>query len=207
MVNSNAVMTCLLAVLFVILQLGEVAQAGMFKHAQEEREVGEFHRIEAGGLVRVYLSPGEENSVLVKVRNIGFEDVITRTENGVLTISTKGNHRGESVKVYVSFKELDSLSVGGAATVDSDGLIETDEFYASTHGSGDIRFLSLKARRLDIDINNSGNARLDVDVDILDIEMHDFGDLKVTGRAGRQNVRSFGSRGTLKNSALRVPAL
>ena len=195
----------LLTASLMALQFNQPAQAG-FLSDSEDREVGEFHAIDAGGLVRVYLSPAEQSSVRVEVRNIDFEDVITQNDGGVLTISTVGNHHHESVKVYVGFTQLNSVRVGGAATIYTDGLIVADEFAASTHGAGDIKYLRLHARRLDVNINDSGNARLDVDVDLLVIEMRDRGDLKITGRAGRQSVRSFDSRGTLKNSSLVISA-
>jgi hypothetical protein len=143
--------------------------------------------------------------VVVKVRRIEFSDVITRTKDGVLTISTIGNHSGETVKVYVTYAKLSSVRVRGSAEVYSEGIAEADLFTVSTHGAGDIKFLQVKARRLDISINNAGNARLEVEVDLLAIEMHGAGDLEISGQAERQSVRSFGSRGTLDNGSLQLP--
>ena len=74
----------------------------------------------------------------------------------------------------------------------------------STHGAGDIKFLEVKARRLDVSINNAGNAVLVVDVEMLTIEMRNAGDLKISGIAGRQSLRSFGSRGSLNNGSLEI---
>jgi hypothetical protein len=183
------------------------AQAAFFSLDEEDRTVGEFHAVDAGGLAQVYLAPGSETRVVVKVRRIEFGDVITRNENGVLTVSTTGNHSGETVKVYVTYTKLNSVHVRGSAEVYAEGVAEADLFTVSTHGAGDIKFLQVKARRLDISINNAGNATIEVDVEVLAIEMHGVGDLEITGSAQRQNVRSFGSHGTLDNGSLQLPGL
>ncbi len=186
------------------LSITQSSQAALFSLDKEDREVDEFHVIDAGGLAEVYLQPGVEQQVRVEVRRIDLEDVITRVEDGVLTVSTVGNHSGETVRVHVVYTQLDGVHVSGAAEVHAEGVLEADTVEVSTNGAGDIKSLSVKANSLYISINNSGNAEIEVDTDELFIEMHDNGDLRVRGATNRQNVRSFGSRGTLSNGGLEI---
>lgn len=118
----------------------------------------------------------------MKVSGISMDDVITRTENGKLTVTIKGFHSGETVKVYVNYHTLNAISVSGAA-----------ELFAEQ---------SVNADSLTINISGAGNAELNLDVNDLKIDMKGAGDLTVTGTAGTQQVRSHNSRGSLDNSKL-----
>jgi hypothetical protein len=193
-----------LSLIVTTFGLCQFAQAALFPLDEETREIGEFHAVDAGGLVEVYLQPGDETSVRVRVRRIDFDEVITRVEDGVLVVSTVGNHRGETVRVHVTYTQLDGVHVRGAAEIHAEGVLEADTVEVSTHGAGDIKSLAVKADRLDISINNAGNADIEVDTDSLFVEMHDAGDLRITGVTNRQNVRSFGSRGSLNNGRLEI---
>ena len=192
------------SLIFTLFGPSQFAQAALFPLDKEDREIGEFHVIDAGGLVEVYLEPGQEAKIRVEVRRIDFEDVITRVEDGTLVISTVGNHRGETVRVYVTYTSLDGVHVSGAAEIHAEGILEADIIEVSTHGAGDIKSLTVKANRLDISINNAGNADIEVDTDSLFVEMHDNGDLRITGVTNRQNIRSFDSRGSLNNGRLEI---
>jgi hypothetical protein len=151
----------------------------------EERSLPEFHTLAVSGLAVVYLSHGETGKARLLVSGMPIEDVITTVEGGVLTVTTRGQHNGESIKVYVSSPALQAISVDGA------GILYSEN--------------TLRAGRLEISLLGSGAAKLDVDARDLKVNMNG-GDLELTGKARRYEVFHLenSSKGQLLNPGLSV---
>ncbi len=149
----------------------------------EDRTVSSFSHLKASGLAEVFITQTNEESVKVTVSGMPISDVITRVEDNTLIVTTQGFHSGESVKVFVNFIQLESITTGGSAEISGTNQL-----------SGNTLLLS---------INDAGNADLNIDVDSVMIEMNDAGDLSLQGIARNQKVTSRGSRGTLDNGDLR----
>ncbi|MBQ4810874.1 DUF2807 domain-containing protein [Pseudoalteromonas luteoviolacea] len=174
-----------------------------FACQQEIREVKDFDSIMVGGLADVFISQSDHQQVKVFARGMPITDVITHIENGTLTVTTQGYHSGESVKVYVTYKKLKSIKTSGSATLTGENQLVADQISIVTTGAGDITSLSLTAKQLSVQINDTANANLVVQVENSNIEMNDAGDLDIRGVAYQQQLRSNGSRGTLNNSKLK----
>ncbi|MDK2595557.1 GIN domain-containing protein [Pseudoalteromonas obscura] len=170
---------------------------------QEIREVKDFDSIVVGGLADVFITQSDHQQIKVFARGIPITDVITHIENGTLTVTTQGYHSGESVKVYVSYKKLKNIKTSGSATLTGENQLIADQISIETTGSGDITSLSLTAKQLSVQINDTANANLVVQVENSNIEMNDAGDLDIRGVAKLQQLRSNGSRGTLNNTKLK----
>ena len=151
----------------------------------EERSLPEFHTLTVSGLAVVYLAHGETGKARLLVSGIPIGDVITTVEGGVLTVTTRGQHNGESIKVYVSSPALRAISVDGA------GILYSEN--------------TLRADRLEISLLGNGAAKLDVDAKDLKVRMNG-GDLELTGKARRYEVfhQENSSHGRLLNPGLSV---
>jgi hypothetical protein len=152
---------------------------------EEERPLSPFHSLAVSGLAVVYLSHGETGKARLEVSGMPIEDVITQVEGGVLTVTTRGQHNGESIKVYVSSPALKAIAVDGA------GILYSEN--------------TLRAGRLEISLLGSGAAKLDVDAGDLKVNMNG-GDLDLTGKARSYEVFHLenSSRGRLLNPGLHV---
>ncbi len=154
---------------------------------KEERPIGPFHSLVTNGLAVVYLSSGEKNTVSVEVSGMPIKDLITKEKDGVLTITTRGNHNGEKISVHISSPSLKYIEVGGAS-----------ELYSND---------PIKAENLEIAVTDAGAAWLEVEVGLVDIRM-EGGDLSITGKAVEQKIDYWSHpdalRGTLKNRGLQV---
>jgi len=151
----------------------------------EERAIGAFHTLKVSGLAVVHLSKGATKTATVEVSGMPMEDLITEEKNGVLTVTTRGQHSGEQIRVLVSAPTLKSIEVGGAA-----------ELYSKE---------TIQAEALDISVVDVGAAWLDVDVDKINIHMKG-GDLTITGTADEQYIHALGKdgeRGTLNHKNLK----
>lgn len=173
-----------------------------FETQNEVRHVKNFNALKASGLADVIVIQSEIEKVELKVSGMPLSSVKTFVDANTLYIDTVGIHSGESVKVFVYYRDLNRIETANSAAVTGGGLLETSSLELITNDSGDIDHLALKADKLIVQINGSGNADLLVDVQNLTIEMNDSGDLSIEGKAKEQRLISNASRGTLDNSGL-----
>ncbi|MDK1287648.1 GIN domain-containing protein [Pseudoalteromonas umbrosa] len=174
-----------------------------FAYQQEIKEVKDFDSIIVGGLAEVFIAQSDHQKIQVLARGMPIEDVITHSENGTLTVTTQGYQSGESVKVYVTYKQLRNIKTSGSATLTGENQLIAEHITIVTTGPGDITSLSLAAKQLSVQTNDTANANLVVQVENSNIEMNDTGDLDIRGVANQQQLRSNVSRGTLNNTQLK----
>lgn len=194
-------MKYIIQLIILILVLLQSACSG-FVTQTESREVGKFIALEVSGLAEVIITQANEQKLLIKVSNMPLKDVVTYIKNETLIITTKGFHRKESVQVFVHYNQLNSISTSGSAELTATNTLNTQQMLITTNGAGDIKNLAIKADKLIVSINGSGNANLDVEVENIAMEMNDAGDLSIQGIAKQQRIVSNGSRGTLSNANL-----
>lgn len=173
-----------------------------FLSQTEFREVEKFTALEISGLAEVIITQASEQKVEIIVSAMPITDVVTKVENETLIITTKGVHRGESVQVFVNYNQLNSISTSGSAELTGTNTLNTQQMFVTTNSAGDIEDLTIKADKLTVSINGNSNANLDVEVDSIDIQMNDAGDLNIQGIAKSQQLISNSSRGTLSNTNL-----
>lgn len=141
-----------------------------------------FSSIETGGVVNVVLEKGSTASVSVSAQGIAPENVTIQVKDAVLLVTTRGKPNNEKMTIRVTYDQLEELTIGGSSMVQSKAEI--------------------RSKTIRLVLKDSAEAVLQVDVDSLSIEMHDSADLKISGQAKNQNVRSFSSIGTLDNKQL-----
>lgn len=153
----------------------------------ENRSVKSFDRIKVSGLAVVYYTEGPEKDLRLDVAGMPIEDLKTEVVNGELLIYTTKdkNFNGESIKVYVSSPDIQSIVVEGTAEFFSQNQISVEALKVSAFGAGSIE--------------------LTVDVERLHLIM-DGGDIEVEGKATmeRTDFLEDANNGTLEQSRLRV---
>ncbi len=165
-----------------------VAQKEINDPNAQVRNVKGFHAIKISSAIDLYISPSDEEVVVVSASEIKWRDRIrTTVEGGVLKISLDQdgwnwwrNAHNNRLKAYVSFKSLDKLSASGACDVRVTGTIKADE--------------------LKIDISGASNFRGDIDVMSLTIDQSGASDATITGKAntvvagasGASDLKAFG---------------
>jgi uncharacterized protein with FMN-binding domain len=152
--------------------------------SKEKRAIGEFHTLKVSGLAVVHLSQVESQQAQVEVSGMPIADLITELKDGVLTVTTQGQHSGESINVQVSSSKLKKIEVSGAA-----------QLYTRE---------AIKGDKLSITVMKSAAADLEVDVNLLAVRMEDNADLSLRGKTEEQYIVSAGSRGSLDNSELQA---
>lgn len=137
----------------------------LYAQDSEERNVGSFDEVKVAQAINCYLKQGSSEKVRVEVEgSIDLDDVVTEVSGSKLSIHLdRGNYRNVHVKVYVTYKSLEGITVSSAADVYSENVI--------------------KSSSLELSASSAGSMELDVDVDEMEISASSSGDVEVSGKA------------------------
>lgn len=128
----------------------------------EARPIKGYHGIEVSDGIDLYLSQGDEETVVVSAKDMKMRGRI-RTEviNGILRISLPHGWsvRDYKLKAYVSFTSLDRLTASGASDVFVDGVIAGDQLFISLSGASDFKG-AVNVKQLTMEQSGASDARL-----------------------------------------------
>jgi len=126
-------------------------------NAQLRPNLKGFHGIEVSNAINLYLSQGDNETVVVSAPDIKWRDRIrTEVRDGILHIYLEDNHfslGNTKLKAYVSYTMLDRLDASGASDIFVDGVIAGDNLNITLSGASDFRgAINVK----DLKMNQSG---------------------------------------------------
>jgi len=131
----------------------------------EDRHLTGFNAIRLSASYDVYITQGTTESVKVDGTDDEREHLVTEVKNGVLNIYNK-QHSGWNLDwgskktiVYVSVKDINSISVSGSGDVYFKGGISTNAMKIQVTGSGDVTG-KFNVKTLEVGISGSGDVRL-----------------------------------------------
>ena len=142
----------------------------------EDREVGEYSKLDVSGIGTINVAFGDTPSLKVSCDNNLLELVETKVVDGQLRISCKGHISPTELRFDIVTKSLSSVEIGGAATLNlrgakldslgisvngasvlnADGIVEKLEIELS--GAGKIDTNQLLAKHLKLVISGAGKA-------------------------------------------------
>jgi hypothetical protein len=183
-------------ILFIVL-----FQTILFAQQSEMRNVGSFRGIKVSGGIDVYLKKGDRQSVKVEVSGTAIDNVITEISGDYLRIHmAEGRYRGSrTVKVYVSYVELNKLTASSASNIYAEGTLKTKSLSLNASSAGTIEVtvdvesvtagassaadieLKGKARFVDIDVSSAGEVdAYDLETEEASISASSAGSAKIT---------------------------
>ncbi|NOT52267.1 MAG: DUF2807 domain-containing protein [Chitinophagaceae bacterium] len=141
----------------------------------EVREAKNFHGISVSSAFDVYISQSTEEAVAVSAKETKYRDnIIVEVKDGILYIKydnkglkwTKGN---KDLKAYISFKDIDKLSISGACDVFITGTLKADALSIKQSGASDLKGI-IDAKKLTVDLSGASDVTLTGTTSQLDIE-------------------------------------
>jgi len=126
----------------------------------QEREVSEFSKVHLKGSGKVFLTPGEKQSLEIKTDDNIMPLIESDVSGNKLTIS-HGNHhlRPTSFEAYITLENLEGVRISGSGDIIGKGRFVTDTLYAEISGSGDMD-LEVETGLLETKISGSGSIHL-----------------------------------------------
>jgi len=127
-----------------------------------------FDRIEIWGSPTVYYSQADSFSVRVEGPQRLVDDIITKVEDGSLSIRNKGKigmvninfGNMNDVVVYVKSPDLIGVQLNGSGDFISKSRIDTDEMNIVLRGSGDMTFNDIICDHCTTDLTGSGDIEI-----------------------------------------------
>lgn len=144
---------------------------------REERTPLQASGLKVSTGLNVYLTQGDDLRLVVEADENLHEYIITEVNDGVLNIYTDVNIRdAEMKKVYVTLKEVNSLSTTSAGDIIGESPIEADFLRITASSAGDVK-LEVYAGEIDANISSSGDVTLNGEADVLEADLNSAGDL------------------------------
>lgn len=155
---------------------------------KQERQTGPFHSLEINGIVNVYITQGDNESIVVETDDNLQDAILTENNNDRLVIKEKKGvfEKFTKVNVYVTVTNLSKLEVSGISNVECQNQLQTE--------------------KLDVDISGTGNITLDVNCQILKTDISGVGNVNLKGEAKNAVIEKSGA-GSLRAFELTVQTL
>jgi len=163
--------------------LGLVICSGIFAQQvndpnAEVREAKNYHGISLSSAFDVYLTQSNDEAVAVSASETKYRERIkVEVKDGILHIryesDGKWNTGNKKLKAYISFKQIDKLTVSGACDVFISGILKADDLTINQSGASDLKG-KLDVKKLTVDLSGAS-------------------DMNVTGLASQLNLETSGA--------------
>ncbi len=131
----------------------------------QNRNVGDFHAISSSGSFDVEFRQGGAEVVKVEADAEVINEIVTEVKGGVLQIHAKNTHNwgnfwnNRHIKIYVTAKNLDNISLSGSGDFRIDNQLNTNDLALRISGSGDFSG-AINAKTVAVSISGSGDFKL-----------------------------------------------
>lgn len=148
----------ILLVAAFVFSLGLSAQS-----SKQDRPVGEFSKISSASGIDVYFTQGNKHSLQIETDAENMDKIESKVENGRLTLKCKYDEKLKSnikVKAYVSAKNIEDISLSGAADFYTTSITNNTVLNVSSSGAAD--FKADKVTTKDCKLSFSGASDCDI---------------------------------------------
>ena len=154
------IVTTMLTITGCIVVINGNSVQGSGNIITREREVAEFSKVHLRGSGKVFLTPGETQSLEIKTDDNIMPLIETDVSGNKLTISHGNNRlRPTFFEVYITIQKLEGIRISGSGDIVGNDRFVTDMLYVEISGSGDMD-LEVEAGLLENKISGSGSLQL-----------------------------------------------
>jgi len=156
-----------------------------YKNDTENRNVSGFKGVNLSGSYNYFITQGNTESLRIEAPKDVIKNIVTEVKNGVLYVYTKNHIRwnmfkNEKIAVYITAKEINSISLSGSGDVDFKGGIKAENLSISLTGSGDMDG-KITATAVETSVTGSGDIALSGRTQNLKARVTGSGDLSTRG--------------------------
>ena len=156
---------------------------------KQEREIQPFSKLKIGGVLNVYLSQGDTESLTIEADENLLDMIETINRGDKLTIRLKEGieiKKAKQKNIYLTLKNIDDLEIGGVVNVETT--------------------TPLQVTNLDVEIGGVSNTDLDLRCETLTADAQMVGTLTLRGEVQEADIKNAGV-GNLKAYDLKVDRL
>lgn len=163
---------CIAIAALTLSSCGERIQ-GNGNVVEVSHELSSFDEIDISGMFEVELLKGGSEVEVITDENL-HEHINVKVEDDRLIIDTDDKYlEADKLLLRIQYDDLESVEASGAIELSVDKTLKSDEF--------------------SLDVSGACDARMDVNVDLLDIEISGGGEIELTGKADEVNFDISGA--------------
>lgn len=168
--------------LFIIFSSSGFSQQTVINDANARvRSVTAFSGIKVSGGIDVYLSQGDDYSLAVSASEDKYRDNIkTEVKNDILFIwydNGRKNDNNKKLRVYLSFKMLESIEGSGASDIIINGTLISNSILVKLSGASDIKG-AVKISNLNMELSGASTVTLNGSAENLKLDASGASDIK-----------------------------
>ena len=169
------------------------------------RSVSGYHGVAVSGSIELFLTQGNEESVVVSADDTNLRDkVITEVDDGILRIYLERKNKiqidwpnQKKIRAYVSVKDIDYLSSAGSGKLHLEGNIKTDKLKVDISGSGNLEG-AVTTKDLSLGISGSADADLSGTAEKSDFHISGSGNIRSYDFSTEYCTASISGSGNVK---------
>lgn len=175
-------MKLFLLILLASFSTKSFAQTVINDKNAELRDVSAFSGIKVSGGMEVYLSQGDDYALAVSANEDKFRDNIkTKIINGILNIYYDGGsltfNEKRNLRVYISFKTLQSIEASGATNIIINGGLKSSDLKLEFSGASEMRG-TVNISNLLLKMSGASTMKIDGRIENFRVEASGASDLK-----------------------------
>ena len=152
----------------------------------QKRAVSSFHGVAVSGSIELFLTQGNEESVVISADDTKIRDkVVTEVRNGILHIYLENENKFHvdislhfrKIRAYVSAKDIDYLSSAGSGKTHVDGKLKSDKLEINIAGSGNVD-ADVDVKQFSLSLSGSANAELAGNAENSDLHISGSGNIR-----------------------------
>ncbi len=149
----------------------------------EVREAKNFHGISLSSAFDVYISQDNEEAVAVSASEVKHRERIkVEVKDGILYIGYDGkgmswSSGNKKLKAYISFKQIDRLSISGACDVFINGTLKAEDLNINQSGASDLKG-KIVVNKLSVDLSGASDITISGSAMQLKVEASGASDFK-----------------------------
>lgn len=106
---------------------------------KETRQVSSFDALDISSAFEIYLTQGNEESLVLEADDNILDKIITEVRGGTLKIYVKENIRHvKTMKLYIGFKMLEKIDLSGACDIKGEGTYKFNNIEFDASGASEI---------------------------------------------------------------------
>lgn len=140
-------------------------------------DFSDFDKLDIDGFYEVFLSHGEVEKVTIETDENLFEFINVSSDGSTVVLDTEDGINLQSkhgIKVYITYKSLSYISMGGAGVIKTENTLNTDDLKIKMSGAGVID-LALEAKTLEIGLSGAGSIKLSGNVNDQELKLSGAG--------------------------------
>ncbi|MCH7401269.1 head GIN domain-containing protein [Belliella kenyensis] len=153
----------------------------VFAQTQKEtRDLRNFSSLKVNSAIEAELVKGEKNSIAIVASGVDLDKVETNVSDGTLEVKLgRGNFRSSSVKVTITYVDIDEIQASSSSKVFVNSTLEADNVYLFAASNA---YIEATVNTSNLFIEGNTNAKLAVDGNAKNLELKLYTKAELDGK-------------------------